>query len=231
MVSKKSVMNSAKITGISATVSASARFDGARASPIVEKSPTVGMSTTPSGPFSTPKTSPSAAAANTPRTIAPRMRRATSTMATPMPPSAMSGGPAVRSPSAIPVAGSLTTMPPSRSPTSVMKSPMPTPMASFSDSGTARMIASRKPATTSTSASTPSITTTDMPTGHGSFRPMMTSKATTALMPRPGASASGRLVATAIPSVAIAAAAAVATATARKGIPAADRIAGLTNTM
>ena len=38
IVSKKSVMNSAKIVGISASGSASPRFDGSSASPIVEKS-------------------------------------------------------------------------------------------------------------------------------------------------------------------------------------------------
>src|SRR5215213_3474918 len=43
IVSKKSAMNSAKMTGISATVSASARADGASASPIVEKSAEPGM--------------------------------------------------------------------------------------------------------------------------------------------------------------------------------------------
>ena len=59
----------------------------------------------------------------------------------------------------------------------------------------------------------------------------MMSKATIALMPRPGASANGRLVASAIAAVAIAAASAVATATASNGSPAADRIAGLTNRM
>jgi hypothetical protein len=70
-----------------------------------------------------------------------------------------------------------------------------------------------------------------MPTGHGSSRPRMTSNATTALIPSPGASAKGRFVASPIAAVAIAAASAVATATAAKGTPAADRIAGLTKRM
>jgi hypothetical protein len=59
----------------------------------------------------------------------------------------------------------------------------------------------------------------------------MMSNATTALMPRPEASANGRLVARPMIAVNSAAASAVATATASKSIPALDRIAGLTNTM
>ena len=57
------------------------------------------------------------------------------------------------------------------------------------------------------------------------------SNATTALIPSPGASANGRFVNRPIASVATHAAIAVATATASNGIPAADRIAGLTNRM
>ena len=131
----------------------------------------------------------------------------------------------------MPVAGLLTTIPPSRSPTSVMNRPMPTPIESFSDSGTARMIAPRSPAITSTSAIRPSMTMIDIATGHSSPRPSTMSNATTALMPRPGASANGRFVNRPIASVATQAAIAVATATAWNGIPAADRIAGLTNRM
>jgi hypothetical protein len=59
----------------------------------------------------------------------------------------------------------------------------------------------------------------------------MTSNATTALMPSPGASANGRLANRPIAMVAMAAAIAVAVATASNGRPAADRIAGLTNRM
>ena len=80
-------------------------------------------------------------------------------------------------------------------------------------------------------ATTPSITTTAMPTCHGRPRPRMMSNATTALMPRPGASANGRFVARAIAAVVMAAASAVQTITASSGTPAADRIAGLTKTM
>ena len=148
-----------------------------------------------------------------------------------MPASAISAGPLVRSPSPMPVAGLLTTIPPSRSPTSVMNRPMPTPIESFSDSGTARMIAPRRPTITSTSAIRPSITMIDIATGHSSPRPSTMSNATTALMPRPGASANGRFVNSPIARVVMQAAIAVATATAWNGIPAADRIAGLTNRM
>ena len=49
-----------------------------------------------------------------------------------------------------------------------MNRPMPTPIESLIESGTARTIASRSPARTSTSAMTPSITTHDIATGHGS---------------------------------------------------------------
>ena len=152
-------------------------------------------------------------AATTPRMTAPRCRRATSTAATRMPAVAISGGPAVRSPSPIPVAGLLTTTPASRRPTSVMNRPMPTPIASLSDIGTASMIAVRRPVSTRITAITASMTTTARPTCHGRSRPRMMSKATMALTPRPGASANGRLVASAIAAVVTAAASAVHTIT------------------
>ena len=191
MVSKKSLMNSAKIVGISATASASRMLCQASESPIVEKEPAPGHSATPLGPFNTPKISPSAVLVSTPIRIEPRMFRALSTAAVRTPPSAIRGGPAVRSPSAMPVAGSLITMPPSRRPTRVMNRPMPTPIASFIDSGMARMIASRRPTSTSTSARRPSTTMHDMPTGHATLWPRMMSNATTAFRPSPVASANG----------------------------------------
>ena len=134
-------------------------------------------------------------------------------------------------PSAIPVASLLTVRPASRKPTSAMNRPMPTPIESLISCGTARMIASRRPASTSTSAITPSITTHAIATGHSSPRPRIRSKATTAFRPRPDASANGRFVSRPMASVKIAAASAVATATAANGIVACDRIAGLTKTM
>ncbi len=112
-----------------------------------------------------------------------------------------------------------------------MTSPMPTPMASLSEVGTARTTVSRRPASTSTTAITPSMTTQAIPTGHSTRWPRMRSKATIALMPSPDASANGRFEVSAITAVATAAASAVATATASNGMSAADRIAGLTKTM
>ena len=70
-------------------------------------------------------------------------------------------------------------------------------------------------------------------TCHGNPRPMIRSNATTALIPRPEASANGRFVSSPIASVKIAAASAVPTVTASNGIPVLGllRIAGLTKTM
>ena len=112
-----------------------------------------------------------------------------------------------------------------------MNSPIPTPIDSFSEAGTARTTVSRSPAITSTSASRPSRTTHAIPTGHGWRSASTMSKATTALMPSPGASANGRLATRPIAAVVSAAASAVATATPANGTPAADRIAGLTKRM
>src|SRR5919199_2086013 len=137
-VSKKSVMNSAKIVGTSASVSAPSNDDGLSASPIVSKPLDPGHSATLLGASSTPNTRPSTTETTIPMSRAPRIPRTTIAAATRMPASAMSGGPALRAPSAMPVAGSLMTMPPWRSPTSVMKRPMPTPIDSFSEAGTAR---------------------------------------------------------------------------------------------
>ena len=78
----------------------------------------------------------------------------------------------------MPVAGLLTVMPASRNPTSAMNRPMPTPIESLISCGIARMIASRRPASTSTSAITPSITTHAIATGHGSLRPRIDANAT-----------------------------------------------------
>ena len=94
------------------------------------------------------------------------------------PASATSGGPVVRSPSPIPVAGLLTVMPASRNPTSAMNRPMPTPIESFTSCGIARMIASRRPARTSSTAIKPSITTHAIATCHGTSWPMMMVNAT-----------------------------------------------------
>ena len=206
-------------------------MSGASASPIVEKSSPFGTWATLSGSSSTPKISPSAVEVRIPIRIAPRTSRAVRMIITSRPPSATSCAPPVSTPRPMPVAGSETVMPASRNPTSAMNRPMPTPIDSLISFGTARMIASRRPAITSTSAIRPSITTHAIATGHSSLRPRIRSKATIAFSPRPEASANGRFVAKPISSVKTAAASAVATATASKGMPACERIAGLTKTM
>ena len=122
----------------------------------------------------------------------------------------------------MPVASLLTVMPASRNPTSAMNRPMPTPIESFTSCGIARMIASRSPASTSTTAIRPSMTTQAIATGHGTPSVRMMLKATYALSPSPDASANGRFVSRPIRTVKIAAASAVATATASNGIPAAE---------
>ena len=231
IVSKKSLTKSTKMTGTSAHVSASSRLSGSSASPIVEKSLLLGNCATLSGPSSTPKINPSAVLARMPIRIAPRTPRAVSTIITSSPARATSCGPPVRMPRPMPVASLLTVIPASRNPTSAMKRPMPTPIESLISCGTARMIASRRPASTSTSATRPSITTHAIATCQGSLRPRIRSKATTALSPRPDASANGRFVSRPMTSVKSAAASAVATATAANGIVACDRIAGFRKTM
>ncbi len=104
--------------------------------------------------------------------------------------------------------GTRVTKPASTKPMNAMNRPMPTPIACFSGCGIARMTASRSPVTTRTQISRPSST----------IRPIASSqlisgaiwKATTALMPRPAASASGRLPPTPMATVVTAATRAVA---------------------
>src|SRR3954468_2669656 len=104
-VSKKSVMKSAKIVGTSARVSAPLKDDGFNASPIVEKPADPGHSAILLGASSTPKIRPSTTETTIPTRSAPRTPRTIIAAATRIPASAISGGPALRSPSAIPVAG------------------------------------------------------------------------------------------------------------------------------
>ncbi len=68
---------------------------------------------------------------------------------------------------------------------------MPTPMARFSATGIACMIASRKPVSTSTVIASPSTSTTPIAAVHGSLSAATSWKATTALIPMPEAIASG----------------------------------------
>src|SRR4051812_20400309 len=154
-VSKKSVMKSAKIVGTSASVSAPSNDDGFRASPIVSNPAEPGHSAILLGASRTPNTRPSATDVTMPISRAPRTPRTTIAAATRIPAIAISGGPAVRSPSAIPVAGSLTTMPPWRSPTGEVNRPMATPYGSCREHGTAVMHPRRGTAVTSTNANGP----------------------------------------------------------------------------
>ncbi len=87
--------------------------------------------------------------------------------------------------------GPVLTMPAALKPMKRMKSPMPTPMARFSETGMAFMIASRNPVSTNTVMASPSSTTTPMAACQGSFMPATSWKATAALSPIPEASASG----------------------------------------
>ncbi len=80
--------------------------------------------------------------------------------------------------------------PPFAKPMNRMKRPMPTPIARFRASGTAFMIASRRPARTRIVTRTPSITITPIaPAGESPLA--VSENATMALMPRPAASANG----------------------------------------
>jgi hypothetical protein len=83
--------------------------------------------------------------------------------------------------------------PPSKNPMNRMNRPMPTAIAFFSDSGTAFMIASRRPTSTSTSTTMPSSTMTPMAPAGLSWRVRTRKNATRALIPRPAASAIGML--------------------------------------
>ena len=85
----------------------------------------------------------------------------------------------------------LTTKPALKKPMKAMKRPIPTLIACLSPTGTASITASRKRVSTSSVMTSPSRNTTVIACGHVSPRPATSSKATTALSPMPGASASG----------------------------------------
>ena len=134
----------------------------------------------------------------------------------------------------------LTITPASMNPMNRMNRPMPTPIAYFSDVGTARMIASRRPTTTSSVTTMPSRTIT--PIAPCGVRPWVRTspKATAPLMPRPAAIASGVFAMTPIAMVRRPAMRAVAAAAAgmkawASGDPGApnmfDRMAGFRNRM
>jgi hypothetical protein len=129
--------------------------------------------------------------------------------------------------------------PPSTNPMNRMKSPMPTAIARFRESGTAFMIASRRPTSTSSRTTSPSITIT--PIAPAGVRPSVSTRknATNALMPRPAASAIGTLAITpmamhikpATRAVAAAAGALKASIAAVSGMNMFDRMFGFRNRM
>ncbi len=84
-----------------------------------------------------------------------------------------------------------TMRPASLNPMNRMKRPIPTPIARFSASGTAFMIASRRPTRTSTRTTRPSRTMTPIAPAGVRPSPRTSVKATMPLMPRPAASAIG----------------------------------------
>ncbi len=81
------------------------------------------------------------------------------------------------------------TNPASTNPMSAMNRPIPTEMAIFSWAGTALKMASRKPVSTSTRISRPSMTTSPIASAHVIW--LATANAMNAFRPRPVASASG----------------------------------------
>ena len=95
---------------------------------------------------------------------------------------------------------------------------MPTEIAILSSRGTARKTASRKPVSTSTRMTRPSMTT--RPIASAQVIWLATEKVTNALSPSPVASASGKLATTPIRIVRTPATSAVAAAIAAKSPPA-----------
>ena len=194
-MSKKSVMKSAKMTGISASVSASARLLGASASPIVEKSPESGIVDDAVGPVEHAEDRGRATVRgrDAGEQRAAHARAPTSTIATRMPSRARSA--AARRQVAQADAGGRVV-----DDDAALAQPDERDEEADADADRelhrraarrARPPRAGRPARART-RSAPSITTQAMPTCQGSSRPMMMSKATTALRPRPEASANGK---------------------------------------
>ena len=89
------------------------------------------------------------------------------------------------------VPGASTTIPAHSSPIRAIRRPMPTPMACFSDSGTAVMTRSRKPIPAVRMKIVPAIATAPSATGHGVPPATTTEKAKKKLWPIAGATAIG----------------------------------------
>ena len=129
------------------------------------------------------------------------------------------------------VESSLTTMPPLIRPSSAMKMPRPTAMAWRRETGTASIMASRKPHRTNARMIRPSRKMTAMATFQSPPAAAVSENATTALMPMPDAQASGRFANRPMRMVMMPAAKQVEVTAAPTGMPAADRSAGLTAMM
>ena len=98
-----------------------------------------------------------------------------------------------------------------------MNRPIPTEMATLSSAGIAWKTAVRKPVSTSTRITTPSITTRPIASAHVIW--LAIANATNALSPSPVASASGKLATTPIRMVRTPATSAVPTAMATSPLP------------
>jgi hypothetical protein len=132
-----------------------------------------------------------------------------------------------------------TMIPASMKPMNRMNRPIPTPIARFSDSGTACMTASRRPTRTSSRTTRPSSTMT--PIAPAGLKPEVSTspKATAPLMPRPAARAIGtlatrpiaRVMTPAISAVAAERAGIIAAASGEPGPYMFDRMLGFTSRM
>ncbi len=125
----------------------------------------------------------------------------------------------------------LTMIPASMKPMNRMNRPIPTPIARLSESGTARITASRRPTRTRIVTRMPSRTMTPIAPAGVSPLVRTSPKATAPLMPRPAARAIGAFAKTPMAMVTTPATSAVAAAAAGTGIPAFERINGFTNRM
>ena len=181
MVSKKSESMIEKMVTAAMTNPRRAKTERSSPAPRVDKS---GRATSEAGRTAWPgagKAAPpvtrfttmaSAVLARIPMSSPPLIPRAWSQSVRRRPNTATATGDVVRSPRVTGTPGGPGfTIPAEWSPMNRMKSPIPTPMARFSASGIAPIIASRKPVSTSTVMARPSSITTPMAACHGSLSP------------------------------------------------------------
>jgi len=177
-------------------------------------------------PFPSGTNNPAAVTAAIERIIAPGIPRATKRHVSKTPPANKVTSGFEMSPKPTSVAGFATIMPPFSSPIKAMNNPMPAEMAIFIEYGMAARIFSRTPVIERSKNRHPLMKTKPSALCHGMPMPMQTLNAKNALIPIPGASASGKFVSRAINVVAIAALNAVAVTSAASGMPAFFRISG-----